>query len=204
MLQRHECYIGVLIDDLVTKGTNEPYRMFSSRAEHRLLFNHPSAELRLFDHASRLSLVDAPRLGRIADKSKKIESWIARLEKERTAGSTHAEHLRRSRSQDDFPDELKAEPREVRDEVHYQVVFKGYLAREMKQIEKMRHIDHIRIPDGFDYALVKGLRGESADKLTTIMPRTLGQANRISGVNPADISILMVHLEARHSKNKKA
>ena len=97
-----------------------------------------------------------------------------------------------------------AEPREVRDEVHYQVVFKGYLAREMKQIEKMRHIDHIRIPDGFDYALVKGLRGESADKLTTIMPRTLGQANRISGVNPADISILMVHLEARHSKNKKA
>ena len=204
VLQRHECYIGVLIDDLVTKGTNEPYRMFSSRAEHRLLFNHPSAELRLFDHASRLKLVDAPRLGRIADKAKKIDSWIARLEKERTAGSTYAEHLRRSRSQDDFPDELKAEPREVRDEVHYRVVFKGYLEREVKQIEKMRHIDHIRVPDDFDYSVVKGLRGESADKLATIMPRTLGQANRISGVNPADISILMVHLEACHSKKKKA
>ncbi|CAA6676406.1 MULTISPECIES: tRNA uridine-5-carboxymethylaminomethyl(34) synthesis enzyme MnmG [unclassified Lentimonas] len=203
VLQRHECYIGVLIDDLVTKGTNEPYRMFSSRAEHRLLFNHPSAELRLFDHASRLKLVDTPRLDRIADKAKKIESWITRLEKERTAGSTYAEHLRRSRSQDDFPDDLKAEPREVRDEVHYRVVFKGYLEREVKQIEKMRHIDHIRIPDGFDYSLVKGLRGESADKLATIMPRTLGQANRISGVNPADISILMVHLEARLSKKKK-
>jgi tRNA uridine 5-carboxymethylaminomethyl modification enzyme len=204
VLKRHECYIGVLIDDLVTKGTDEPYRMFSSRAEHRLLFNHPSAELRLFDHASRLKLVDGPRLGRIADKAKQIEGWIARLEAERTEGSTYAEHLRRSRSQEDFPAELKAEPREVRDEVHYRVVFKGYLEREVKQIEKMRHIDHIRIPDGFDYSVVKGLRSESADKLATIMPRTLGQANRISGVNPADISIMMVHLEARHSKQKKA
>ena len=202
VLQRHECYIGVLIDDLVTKGTEEPYRMFSSRAEHRLLFNHPSAELRLFDHASNLKLVDASRLNRIADKAKQIDIWIGRLEKERTAGSTYAEHLRRSRSQDDFPAELKAEPREVRDEVHYRVVFKGYLEREAKQIEKMRHIDHIRIPDDFDYSVVKGLRSESADKLATIMPRDLGQANRISGVNPADISILMVHLGARHSNKK--
>lgn len=202
VLQRHECYIGVLIDDLVTKGTNEPYRMFSSRAEHRLLFNHPSAEMRLYAHAARLGLVDAPRLGRITEKRAKIQTWIDRLETERTAGSTYAEHMRRSRSQDDFPDALKAEPREVRDEVHYQVVFKGYLEREMKQIEKMRHIDHIRIPDGFDYATVKGLRGESADKLTQIAPRTLGQANRISGVNPADISILMVHLEARLSSKR--
>ena len=202
VLQRHECYIGVLIDDLVTKGTNEPYRMFSSRAEHRLLFNHPSAEMRLYDHASRLGLVGAARLDRITEKRKKIQTWIERLEKERSEGSTYAEHLRRSRSQDDFPDELKAEPREVCDEVHYQVVFKGYLEREKKQIEKMKHIDHIRIPDGFDYSDVKGLRGESADKLSKIMPRTLGQANRISGVNPADISILMVHLEARLSRKK--
>ena len=204
VLQRHECYIGVLIDDLVTKGTNEPYRMFSSRAEHRLLFNHPSAEMRLFDHASRLNLVDADRLGRITEKREKIRNWITRLEEERTGGSTHAEHLRRSRSQDDFPAELQLEPREVRDEVHYQVVFKGYLEREKKQIEKMKHIDHIRIPDEFDYTLVKGLRSESADKLSKISPRTLGQANRISGVNPADISILMVHLESRLSKKKKS
>lgn len=197
VLQRHECYIGVLIDDLVTKGTQEPYRMFSSRAEHRLLFNHPSAELRLWHHAARLKLVHAPRLTRIAAKAQAIKHWIARLERERRDGSTYAEHLRRSRSQSDFPAELQAEPREVRDEVHYQVVFKGYLEREAKQIEKMRHLHHIRIPDGLDYLAIKGLRAESAAKLAEIMPHTLAQANRISGVNPADISILMVYLEGR-------
>jgi len=200
IFKRHECYIGVLIDDLVTKGTNEPYRMFSSRAEYRLLFNHPSAELRLFEHASRLSLVNKPRLERIADKAKKIEDWVGRLERERSRGSTYAEHLRRSRSQEDFPDELKSESSEIRDEVHYRIAFKGYLDREMKQVEKMRHINHIRIPDNFKYLNVKGLRLESAEKLTHVMPRTLGQASRISGVNPADISILMVYLEALHHK----
>ena len=203
LLKRHECYIGVLIDDLVTKGTNEPYRMFSSRAEYRLLLNHPSAELRLYEHASRLKLIHETRLQRIADKSRKIDQWTERLEKERSRGSTYAEHIRRSRSQNDFPEELKLEPREIRDEVHYRIAFKGYLEREMKQVEKMRHIDHIRIPDDFNYLNVKGLRLESADKLSNIMPRTLGQASRISGVNPADISILMVYLEATHSRKGK-
>lgn len=200
VLKRHEAYLGVLIDDLVTKGTNEPYRMFSSRAEHRLLFNHSSAELRLLHHAKRLRLVGDERIGRIETKAESIATWVDRLEIERVKGETYALHLRRSRSQEDFPDELKAASREVRDEVHYRVVFKGYLEREQKQIEKMRHIDHIRLPDGFDYSLVKGLRSESAEKLKKIAPRTLGQANRISGVNPADISILMVHLEARSRK----
>lgn len=204
VLQRHEAYLGVLIDDLVTKGTKEPYRMFSSRAEHRLLFNHPSAEIRLLEQIDKSQLVDSQRLARIKAKAFKVAEWTQRLEVERKAGESHALHLRRSHSQDDFPDDLKAESKEVRDEVHYQVVFKGYLEREKKQIEKMKHIDHICIPEDFIYANVKGLRSESAQKLVEIMPRTLGQANRISGVNPADISILMVHLEARRANKKKA
>ena len=197
VLGRHEAYLGVLIDDLVTKGTQEPYRMFSSRAEHRLLFNHGSAELRLQAHAENLQVIDSKRLTKIKEKSQAIEGWVDRLERERVGGQWIADQVRRERSQGSFPEGLMQESDAVRDEVFYRVAFRGYLEREAKQIEKLRHIDKVRIPENFDFLAVRGLRNESAEKLVAIQPRTLGQASRISGVNPADISILLVSLESR-------
>ena len=196
LIARNEGYIGVLIDDLVTKGTNEPYRMFTSRAEHRLLFNHGSAELRLATHARRHALVSPARLERIETKRGRISHWIERLEKERTAHGTWADAVRRDRASESLHPEFAQEPLPVRQEVLYRVSYAGYLAREERQIQKMSHIDKIRLPETLNYISVKGLRKESAAKLAEFRPLTLGQASRISGVNPADISVLLVMLEA--------
>jgi tRNA uridine 5-carboxymethylaminomethyl modification enzyme len=195
LLQRHEGYLGVLIDDLVTKGTNEPYRMFTSRAEHRLLFNHGSAELRLAHHARMHGLISWARYQRIEAKRKKIDEWIQRLETTRAGESTWATLLRRDRSSA-LPEDLAAEPAPIRDEVLYRIVYSGYLAREERQIEKLAHIDKMRLPPSLNYLEINGLRKESALKLQEVRPMTLGQASRISGVNPADISILMVMIAA--------
>jgi tRNA uridine 5-carboxymethylaminomethyl modification enzyme len=196
LIGRHEAYIGVLIDDLVTKGTNEPYRMFTSRAEHRLLFNHGSAELRLADHAKAHGLISRRRSDNIAVKQSKIDSWVKELETSRINGSTWAEAIRRDPAGGALPELLASERREIRDEVLYRVRYQGYLSRELRQIEKLAHVEKIRIPDHLDYRSIRGLRKESAQKLLQAKPMTLGQASRISGVNPADISILMVMIEA--------
>ena len=196
LIQRHEGYTGVLIDDLVTKGTHEPYRMFTSRAEHRLLFNHGSAELRLAHHAAKHGLVSPARLQRIETKRASIQYWIQRLEKERSERDTWADQIRRDAASAARHLELSKEAVSVREEVLYRIRYQGYLAREERQVEKMAHIDNIRVPESFNYLSTKGLRRESAQKLADLKPMTLGQASRISGVNPADISVLMVSIEA--------
>lgn len=200
VLGRHEAYIGVLIDDLITKGTQEPYRMFTSRAEHRLLFNHGSAELRLLESIEKYGLVPESRLKRIQEKAKKITAWVERLETEKTKGGSWGEQIRKSTLADlsGFPQEFYELGKSLQLEIDYKVRYKGYLDRELRLMERMKHLDKIKIPKDFDYrAGIKNMRKESLEKLEFIKPETLGQASRISGVNPTDISLLMVALRVQ-------
>lgn len=206
LIGRQEAYIGVLIDDLVTKGTSEPYRMFTSRAEHRLLFNHGSAELRLHHHAKQHRLLPKSRLHRIAEKRAAIESWVERLERERSGAGegTWADGIRRNRLTAPLPEELRSANASIRENALYRVAYRGYLEREERQIEKLSEVEKIRTPENINYLTISGLRKESALKLAQVRPMTLGQASRISGVNPADISILLVWIEADRRGRGKA
>ena len=196
IIQRHEAYIGVMIDDLVTKGTPEPYRMFTSRAEHRLLFNHGSAELRLLDHIKRHNLLSGSRLHSINAKKSRVEHWEDYLESNKAASGTWADDIRRDIEHASRPDGFLSEPKEVQHEVLYRVAYRGYLDREQRQIEKLKAAEKIHIPASFDYLGTPGLRRESALKLSQLRPHNLGEASRLSGVNPTDISILMVRIAA--------
>ena len=194
IIGRQDGYIGVLIDDLVTKGTTEPYRMFTSRAEHRLLFNQGSAELRFYEHANRHGLIPEDRLGRIGKKRETIHHWVKRLESETRSGGTWGDFIRRDGDASEWPEAFCSLDTALQDEVLYRVRYRGYLEREQRMIERMESIDRVRVPHDFVYDQIPGLRAESAQKLAEIRPETLGQASRISGVNPTDITVLLLAL----------
>ena len=194
VLKRYDGYMGVLIDDLVTKGTKEPYRMFTSRAEYRLLFNHSSAEMRLLEYAKALGLLPESRVERIEEKKRAIEKAVEWMESNRLGEDTWATLVRRRDDTLQLPLEVESLPDTVKAEALYRIRYDGYLKRERRQVEKLSNVESIRVPDGFDFLTVKGLKKECALKLNGLQPGNLGQASRVSGVNPADISILMIAL----------
>jgi tRNA uridine 5-carboxymethylaminomethyl modification enzyme len=170
--------------------------MFTSRAEHRLLFNHGSAENRLVDIAGRYNLVPEDRLRRMSAKRDAVAKWTEKLEWENGSGGPGGDFIRRGGDMQELPADLRSLPEPTREEILYRIRYKGYLDREMRVVAKLGQVDKIKIPRTFSYPDVSGLRAEAAQKLATIQPANLGQASRISGVNPTDITILMIAIGA--------
>ena len=195
-LNRHEAYIGVMIDDLVTKGTNEPYRMFTSRAEHRLLLRQDNAAFRLARHAEHLGLVPAARLRDVREMEQAIAQEIDHLNRSHFEGATLAQILKRpGMDYATLPKGRRDLPPEVVEQVEFELKYAGYIERERRQIGKSEQVARQKIPADFDYHAIRALRYESREKLSAIRPADLGQAARVSGVTPADITILSVWLK---------
>ncbi len=227
ILSRSDAYIGVMIDDLVTKEIDEPYRMLTSRAEFRLLLRQDNADLRLTEKGYRIGLVTPERYRSFEQKKRLIAAEKERLErtvvpvteeikrilaKLQTAGipqqgSSLAGLLRRPEMNYgkilQLPLEHPPLPEEVCEQVEIQVKYEGYIKKQEAQVERFKRLEEKRIPDDLDYSKVRGLSAEAREKLELIKPGSIGQASRIVGVSPADISVLLIYLEQRRRQNKK-
>ena len=226
ILKRSESYIGTLIDDLVTKGTEEPYRMMTSRSEYRLLLRQDNADRRLTPIGYRLGLVPEERMQAVAEKYAAVEAEIYRLEHTGIPGSRELNQLltergsaavtdgarlidllRRPQMTYDelmtFDPHAPALPKAVREQVEISVKYEGYIRRQLSQVEEFEKLEQHTLPADADYASIQGLRLEAREKLNAVRPLNLGQASRISGVSPADMAALMIYLEKRGSKNER-
>ena len=225
VLDRASSYIGTLIDDLVTKGCQDPYRMLTSRSEYRLLLRQDNADLRLTETGHRVGLISDERYARLLEKKRLIEQETERIKHVNIAPTAEINSYLESQGTErlstgiklsqlikrpelsydglaPFDKERPELPKKVREQAELNVKYEGYIAIQQQQVQAMRKLEKKALPADTDYTKVRGLRLEAAEKLNKIRPLSVGQASRISGVNPADVNVLLIWLSA-YGKNEK-